>query len=206
MDNVGTLVISPTHELASQIAVEAQKLTSHHAGFDVSLFVGGVDKRGQLNGFNRGRKDILVATPGRLKDFLSDSRSGVAEALKNTKMLILDEADPLLDMGFREDIEEIMRVLPSNATRQTFFSATVSKGIQQIAHTHLAPNHRFVNCVSEEGSPFTCCPLPESTIQANGPAFVVLETSPVVTQSLTTTPPLPMDMERQNQHTEALAR
>ncbi|KAF6757598.1 RNA helicase [Ephemerocybe angulata] len=153
MDNVGTLVISPTRELASQIAVEAQKLTSHHAGFGVSLFVGGVDKRGQLNGFNRGRKDILVATPGRLKDFLSDPRSGVAAALKDTKMLILDEADTLLDMGFREDIEEIMRVLPSNATRQTFlFSATVSKGIQQIAHTHLAPNHRFVNCVSQDTS------------------------------------------------------
>jgi ATP-dependent RNA helicase MSS116 len=64
---------------------------------------------------------------------------------------VLDEADSLLDMGFREDIEAIMKMMPPTPERQTFmFSATVSKGIQQIAREVLDPNHAFINCVSED--------------------------------------------------------
>ncbi|KAG2003531.1 RNA helicase [Coprinopsis cinerea AmutBmut pab1-1] len=154
MDNVGALVISPTRELATQIVQEAQKLTTHHPGYQVPMFVGGLDKRRQLEAFQRGRKDILVATPGRLMDMLTDSRSGVAQTLKNTKMLILDEADTLLDMGFRDDIEAIMRYLPDTTIRQTLlFSATVSPQIQQIAQRHLSENQLFINCVSDDTSP-----------------------------------------------------
>jgi ATP-dependent RNA helicase MSS116, mitochondrial len=64
---------------------------------------------------------------------------------------VLDEADTLLDMGFREDIEDIMSLMPPTRERQTFmFSATVSKAIQQIARKVLDQNHAFINCVSEE--------------------------------------------------------
>ncbi|KAH6905351.1 RNA helicase [Coprinopsis sp. MPI-PUGE-AT-0042] len=151
MDNVGTLIISPTRELATQIVQEAQKLTSHHRGMQTSVMVGGLDKHRQLNDFMRNSKDILVATPGRLRDMLSNPR--VAATLKNTKMLILDEADTLLDMGFRDDIEDIMTYLPNKSVRQTLlFSATVSPSIKQIADAHLADNHKFVNCVSEDTS------------------------------------------------------
>ncbi|TFK28519.1 DEAD-domain-containing protein [Coprinopsis marcescibilis] len=152
-DNVGALVISPTRELASQIVTEAHKLTKHHRGFHVPMMIGGLGKYEQVRDFNRGRKDILVATPGRLKDMLQDPNSGVARALKNTKMLILDEADTLLDMGFRDDIEDIMRYLPDKTIRQTLlFSATVSDAIQQISNRHLSENHKFVNCVSQDTS------------------------------------------------------
>ena len=65
--HVGTLIISPTRELAMQIAVEASKLTSHHK-HGVHLFVGGESLERQMRGFEKGRKDIVVATPGRLKD------------------------------------------------------------------------------------------------------------------------------------------
>ncbi|CAK5275869.1 unnamed protein product [Mycena citricolor] len=150
---VGTLVISPTRELATQIASEALKLTTHHDGFGVQLFVGGNSKRMQMRDWMKGRKDIVVATPGRLRDLL-ESEPDVRNAIAETNILILDEADTLLEMGFREDIEDIKRFLPPTPQRQTLlFSATVSKQIQQVARSSLAEDHRFINCVSEEASP-----------------------------------------------------
>lgn len=79
--HVGTLVISPTRELAIQIAVEASKLTKHH-GHQVHLFVGGENKFRQMRGFDMGRKDIIVATPGRLQDMIQ-SEPSVKRALEN---------------------------------------------------------------------------------------------------------------------------
>jgi ATP-dependent RNA helicase MSS116, mitochondrial len=82
-ENLGTLIISPTRELATQIAVEAQKLTSH-LDFMVNLFVGGASKGPQMRGWLRGRRDILVVTPGRLRDFLI-SEPSVASGLAKTQ-------------------------------------------------------------------------------------------------------------------------
>jgi len=151
--NVGTLIISPTRELASQIAVEASRLATYHDEFEVRLFVGGVSKGSQLRDWYRGRRDIVVATPGRLRDFLQNE-SGFADAFQNVQILVLDEADTLLDMGFREDIEDINRYLPNQSERQTFlFSATVSSAIHQIAKKTMDRNHTFINTVGEETSP-----------------------------------------------------
>ncbi|PFH46782.1 hypothetical protein AMATHDRAFT_69029 [Amanita thiersii Skay4041] len=152
-DEVGTLVISPTRELATQIANEAQKLTMHHNGFGVQLFVGGESKRGQLRDWSRGRRDIVVATPGRLRDML-ENEPEVKKAISKTRLLILDEADSLLEMGFRDDIDAITEHLPPTPQRQTFlFSATVSRAIQQVARATLSPKHTFINCVTQDDSP-----------------------------------------------------
>ncbi|KAJ1302220.1 hypothetical protein OPQ81_001044 [Rhizoctonia solani] len=151
--DAGTLIISPTRELATQIANEALKLTHHHDGFEVRLFVGGNSKREQMRGWMRGRRDIVVATPGRLRDLLQ-SEPSISEGLKNTQMLILDEADTLLDMGFRDDLEDIISYLPKSPERQTMlYSATVSRAIQQVARAALDKNHEFINTVQEEDSP-----------------------------------------------------
>ena len=85
-ENVGALIISPTRELATQIANEAIKLTQHHSGFEVRLFVGGLSKRSQTREWNVGRRDIVVATPGRLRDFMENER-GFTDALKTTEMV-----------------------------------------------------------------------------------------------------------------------
>ena len=88
--NVGTLVISPTRELATQIAVEASNLTSHHPGFQVQVLLGGESKNAQMRSWvgrrdgRGGRKDIVVATPGRLLDLIKTEPS-VLEAIKRTK-------------------------------------------------------------------------------------------------------------------------
>ncbi|KZP03070.1 DEAD-domain-containing protein, partial [Athelia psychrophila] len=150
---VGTLIISPTRELATQIANEALRLTHHHAGFEVRLFVGGSSKRMQMRDWMKGRRDIVVATPGRLRDLLT-SEPEIVRGLSKTGVFVLDEADTLLDMGFRDDIDAIAEYLPKTPQRQTFlFSATVSRNIQQIARATLDKNHVFINTVSAADSP-----------------------------------------------------
>ncbi|OCF37370.1 RNA helicase [Kwoniella heveanensis BCC8398] len=147
--HVGALIISPTRELATQIANEALKLCTWHKEMQVRLLVGGESRHRQLKDWKRGRKDIVVATPGRLKDLLGEEE--VKSAIEFTDTLILDEADTLLDMGFSQDLNHIISHLPKE--RQTFlFSATVSKEIAAIARKSLKPGHQIIDCVPKNES------------------------------------------------------
>ncbi|KIL57685.1 hypothetical protein M378DRAFT_36628, partial [Amanita muscaria Koide BX008] len=151
-DRVGTLIISPTRELATQIANEALKLLTHHSALEVHLLVGGESRRRQVMNWSRGRKDIVVATPGRLRDLLNERE--FADAFAHTQLLVLDEADSLLDMGFRDDIDAIAEYLPPTPERQTFlFSATVSSAIREVAREVLDKSHAFINCVNDADAP-----------------------------------------------------
>lgn len=85
-EHVGTLIISPTRELATQIANTAVELTHHHKDFEVRLFYGGGSKRTQMRDFMKGRRDIVVATPGRLRDLLQ-SEPEVAKGIGKCKMV-----------------------------------------------------------------------------------------------------------------------
>jgi ATP-dependent RNA helicase MSS116 len=87
-EHVGTLIISPTRELATQIANEALRLCYHHSDMEVRLFVGGVSKRMQMRDWMKGRRDIVVATPGRLRDLL-ESETEIAKGLSKTKLVRL---------------------------------------------------------------------------------------------------------------------
>ncbi|WVF69970.1 hypothetical protein IAT40_004755 [Kwoniella sp. CBS 6097] len=147
--HVGALIISPTRELATQIANEALKLCTWHKEMQVRLLVGGESRHRQLKDWKRGRKDIVVATPGRLKDLLTEDE--VKSAIEFTDTLVLDEADTLLDMGFSQDLNHIISHLPKE--RQTFlFSATVSKEIAAIARKSLKPGHQVIDCVPKNES------------------------------------------------------
>src|SRR5579862_6398495 len=123
--NIQALVISPTRELAEQIAVEARKLCSG-TGVKVQTAVGGSGKRYALNQMNKYGCNLLIGTPGRLLDILTDPSSGARAP--NLHTLVLDEADRLLDQGFQENIQEIQKRLPDRRVvdRQTLlYSATV---------------------------------------------------------------------------------
>lgn len=145
-DTVGTIILSPTRELATQIATEAAKLMTHCKGMDVRLFIGGASKGMQLRDFERRRRDIIVATPGRMNDMLSIPM--VRDQVQKAKVLVLDEADTLLDMGFKDAIDSIVQQMPPKGERQTFlFSATVSPEIRKIARTTLRKDHKFIDCV-----------------------------------------------------------
>ncbi|GJN93328.1 hypothetical protein Rhopal_006375-T1 [Rhodotorula paludigena] len=145
---VGALILSPTRELATQIANEAIALTSHLPQLGVRLLVGGASKSNQLREWIRSpSNDIVVATPGRCVDVLQTEPS-VRKALAKTRLLILDEADTLLDMGFSDDIATVANHLPDVNHRQTFlFSATVSKQIREVARKSLKTEHEYIDTV-----------------------------------------------------------
>ncbi|KAJ1030043.1 hypothetical protein NDA16_000956 [Ustilago loliicola] len=146
-NTAGALILSPTRELATQIADEAKKLITHLPGLTVQLLVGGASRNFQINDWRRSRPDVVVATPGRILDLLNDVGM-MREAMTACRTLILDEADTLLEMGFRDDLQAIMRHLPAKVDRQNMlFSATVSPEIRAIASVSLQKDHRFIDCV-----------------------------------------------------------
>ncbi|PWS36756.1 RNA helicase [Falsiroseomonas bella] len=121
------LILSPTRELASQIA-DSLKAYGRHLGLSVAVVFGGVGYGPQRSALARGI-DILVATPGRLQDHLDQ---GTAR-LDRVEALVLDEADQMLDKGFWAAIRRILPVLPKQ--RQTlFFSATMPAEVAKLAH------------------------------------------------------------------------
>jgi ATP-dependent RNA helicase RhlE len=120
------LILSPTRELAMQIDEQALAL-GYYVGLSAVSVVGGVDMGPQERALKSG-SDIVVATPGRLLDHM---RYGAAN-LANVEVVVLDEADRMLDMGFLPDVRRILAALP--ATRQTLlFSATLSPRILELA-------------------------------------------------------------------------
>ena len=121
------LVLAPTRELAMQVAKAADTYGRHMQGLRVATIVGGVPYAAQLKAL-RGPLDVLIATPGRLLDHMGTG----AAVLANLEVLILDEADRMLDMGFIDDIEAIANQTPEN--RQTLmFSATFAGHVGQLA-------------------------------------------------------------------------
>jgi ATP-dependent RNA helicase RhlE len=125
-EGLHTLVLCPTRELADQVMEDARALTKHTELF-CGVVVGGLPMRPQIRDLRAGF-DVLVATPGRLLDHLE--RGNVK--LDEVKTLILDEADRMLDMGFRPQIEAILKYVPQK--RQTlFFSATMPNGVHALA-------------------------------------------------------------------------
>ncbi|KAI3719532.1 hypothetical protein L6452_20434 [Arctium lappa] len=141
------LVVCPTRELASQAAMEANKLLKYHPSVGVQVVIGGTRLGLEQKRLQANPCQILVATPGRLKDH-TENTAGFATRLMGVKVLVLDEADHLLDMGFRKDIEKIIAAVPKQ--RQTLlFSATVSPEVRQICHIALKRDHEYINTVRE---------------------------------------------------------
>lgn len=119
------LVIAPTRELVMQIAADAEDLAKH-TGLQVATLIGGMDYQKQLNRLGSSVVDLVVATPGRLLDFMS--RRDLF--LDHVEILVLDEADRMLDMGFIPQVKRIVRATPSKDNRQTLlFSATFTQDI-----------------------------------------------------------------------------
>ncbi len=127
---IKALILTPTRELAIQID-ESFAAYGKHTGLKHLVIFGGVSQNPQVDALRRG-VDILVATPGRLLDLMNQR----IVHLDHIKMLVLDEADRMLDMGFVHDVKKVIARVP--AKRQTlFFSATMPKEIQQLADTIL---------------------------------------------------------------------
>jgi superfamily II DNA/RNA helicase len=125
-----SLILAPTRELAAQVAQSFEKYGVNHK-LDVALLIGGVSMDDQVRKLDRG-VDVLIATPGRLLDHFGRGRV----MLMGVEILVIDEADRMLDMGFIPDIEKICRLLPPR--RQTlFFSATMPPEITRLVDQFL---------------------------------------------------------------------
>jgi ATP-dependent RNA helicase RhlE len=127
---ISALVLTPTRELAIQISEVFAKLAAG-TGLRAAVVVGGMSEHAQLQAIRRGAQ-VIVATPGRLADYLQRR----LVQLGSVRILVLDEADRMLDMGFLPTIKQILGTLP--AERQTMcFSATLESSVAQLASTYL---------------------------------------------------------------------
>jgi ATP-dependent RNA helicase MSS116 len=165
--DIRALIISPTRELAEQIAAEAIKV-AQGTGLVVQTAVGGTHKRSGLMRIQRDGCHLLVGTPGRIKDILSDPSSGVSAPKLNT--LILDEADRLLDQGFSQEINEIKALLPDpfKVDRQTLMlSATVPKEVMTMVKRTMKPDFKFIKTMRDDEVP-THIRVPQKTVFLNG--------------------------------------
>jgi superfamily II DNA/RNA helicase len=126
-----SLILEPTRELAAQVAENFEKYGKYHK-LSMALLIGGVQMGDQVKALEKG-VDVLIATPGRLMDLFGRGKI----MLNDCNLLVIDEADRMLDMGFIPDIEEICTKLPAN--RQTLlFSATMPGPIKKLADKFLS--------------------------------------------------------------------
>ena len=132
---IQALIMAPTRELANQISQEFRKI-SKYKRINVTEVFGGVSIEPQIASLRRA--DVVVGTPGRILDHME--RRTIS--FNNVKVLVLDEADRMLDMGFIDDIEDIIRALPKR--RQTMmFSATIPDEVMRIVHRYMNQPERI---------------------------------------------------------------
>ena len=144
-----TLILEPTRELAAQVEENLIRYGQNHK-LTVALLIGGVSFDEQLRKLDRGA-DILIATPGRLLDHYERGKI----LMTGVDILVIDEADRMLDMGFIPDIERICKMVPF--TRQTlFFSATMPPAIEKLSHQFLQnPVHVSVSAPASTSDTIT---------------------------------------------------
>ncbi len=127
---IRALIVTPTRELAIQIG-DSLKAYGRHCGLNSTVIFGGVNQNPQVNTLKNG-VDILVATPGRLLDLMTQG----FVSIRDVEIFVLDEADRMLDMGFIHDVNKLIRALPDKR-QNLFFSATMAPEILKLAGTIL---------------------------------------------------------------------
>jgi len=128
--SIQAVILCPTRELCTQVAREIRKLGRRHQGLQVLILSGGTPLFPQLTALEKG-VHLIVGTPGRVLDHVNRKKLD----LRKVATFVLDEADRMLDMGFQDDMEKILRELPK--TRQTvFFSATFPKSIAAMSRSY----------------------------------------------------------------------
>ncbi len=152
---VSILIVSPTRELAMQIKAECDVLTSEiRPAMECHTAFGGTAKERHLKSFLNGKPTILVATPGRLNDYLSDDY--VAERFSNIRALILDEADTMLEAGFLPDMKKMLSRLPAKdkaGWQGMCFSATIPEKMKPVLGKVLRSDYTNLSTVDPNEVP-----------------------------------------------------
>ncbi|VDO00547.1 unnamed protein product [Rodentolepis nana] len=143
-NGTGAIIISPTRELSLQTYSVLKELTAH-TQIRIGLIMGGSNRQAEAQNLQKG-VTILVATPGRLLDHLHNTEHFLRH---NLKVLVIDEADRLLDIGFELEMEQIIRLLPKDR-QSIFFSATLNEKTHKLAKTALKTNCVMVGVEEKE--------------------------------------------------------
>lgn len=139
-NGTGVIVVSPTRELALQIFGVARELMAHHSQ-TYGIVIGGANRRAEAEKLSKG-VNMLIATPGRLLDHLQNTTGFV---FKNIKALVIDEADRILEVGFEDEMRQIIKVLPQSERQTMLFSATQTTKVSDLARISLKPGPLYIN-------------------------------------------------------------
>jgi len=147
-NGTGAIVVSPTRELALQIFGVARELMKHHSQ-TYGIVIGGANRRAEAEKLSKG-VNLLIATPGRLLDHLMNTQF----VFKNLRSLIIDEADRILEVGFEDEMRQIVKILKPKGEendRQTMlFSATQTTKVEDLARISLRPGPLYINVDQEQ--------------------------------------------------------
>jgi ATP-dependent RNA helicase DDX18/HAS1 len=136
----GVLIVSPTRELALQIFGVARELLEHHSQ-TFGIVIGGANRRAEAEKLAKG-VNLLVATPGRLLDHLQNTQGFV---YKNLRTLVIDEADRILEVGFEDEMRQIVKILPKENRQTMLFSATQTTKVEDLARISLRAGPLYIN-------------------------------------------------------------
>lgn len=139
-NGTGVIVVSPTRELALQIFGVARELMSQHSQ-TYGIVIGGANRRAEAEKLQKG-VNLIIATPGRLLDHLQNTQGFV---YKNTKALVIDEADRILEVGFEDEMRQIIKILPKEERQTMLFSATQTTKVEDLARISLRPGPLYIN-------------------------------------------------------------
>ncbi|KAJ4388310.1 ATP-dependent RNA helicase [Neurospora sp. IMI 360204] len=142
-NGTGVIVVTPTRELALQIFGVARELMKNHSQ-TYGVVIGGANRRAEAEKLGKG-VNLLIATPGRLLDHLQNTPF----VFKNMRSLIIDEADRILEIGFEDEMRQIIKILPKEDRQTMLFSATQTTKVEDLARISLRPGPLYVN-VDEE--------------------------------------------------------
>ncbi|BDD61258.1 ATP-dependent RNA helicase [Monascus purpureus] len=139
-NGTGVIVVSPTRELALQIFGVAREIMAHHSQ-TYGIVIGGANRRAEAEKLSKG-VNLLIATPGRLLDHLQNTQGFV---FKNLKTLVIDEADRILEVGFEDEMRQIVKILPAEERQTMLFSATQTTKVEDLARISLRPGPLYIN-------------------------------------------------------------
>jgi len=139
-NGTGVVVVSPTRELALQIFGVARDLMQFHSQ-TFGIVIGGANRSAEAEKLTKG-VNLLIATPGRLLDHLQNTKGFI---YKNTKALVIDEADRILEVGFEDEMRQIVKILPKEQRQTMLFSATQTTKVEDLARISLRPGPLYIN-------------------------------------------------------------
>ncbi|KAL7422158.1 ATP-dependent RNA helicase [Cryptotrichosporon argae] len=139
-NGTGVIIISPTRELALQILGVVKELMQGHSQ-TFGIVMGGANRKAEADKLAKG-VNLLVATPGRLLDHLQNTKGFV---FKNLKALVIDEADRILEVGFEDEMKQIIKLLPNENRQSMLFSATQTTKVADLARISLRPGPLYIN-------------------------------------------------------------